>query len=238
LPQFGQITIRESSARSMYRGASFGARYNASSRIQFGIQYTVAQSYSDDDNERTATCCNYDSPANFKAEYGYAALDIRNQFASYAIYKLPYGFHLSGNFSASSGQPIDPMVGSDVNGDSATSDRSFKAVGVEFPRDYFRNLGFKTVNLRIMKDFKLGEKYKVQLSAEMFNLFNFKNVVVGLPGALTTNYIYGLGVDASGNTVAPNAAFMRVQLPNGLYDANNFQIGTPFQAQFGVRFMF
>src|SRR5262249_27289756 len=55
LAQYGQITLRESSARSMYRGATFSARYNASKRIQFSAQYTVAQSYSDDDNERTAT---------------------------------------------------------------------------------------------------------------------------------------------------------------------------------------
>src|SRR4029077_18067538 len=55
LPQFGQITLRESSARSMYRGASFSTRYNASKRIQLGLQYTVAQAYSDDDNERDAT---------------------------------------------------------------------------------------------------------------------------------------------------------------------------------------
>jgi hypothetical protein len=31
---------------------------------------------------------------------------------------------------------------------------------------------------------------------------------------------------------------MRLKLPNGLFDANNSQIGTPFQAQFGVKFIF
>ena len=85
LPQYGQITLRESSARSLYRGATFSARYNASKRVQVGAQYTVAETYSDDDNERTATCCNYDNPANFKAEYGYSNLDVRDQFASYAV---------------------------------------------------------------------------------------------------------------------------------------------------------
>ena len=245
LPQYGQITLRESSARSMYRGATFSARYNASKRIQFGAQYTVAQTYSDDDNERSATCCNYDSPANFKAEYGYSNLDVRNQFASYAVYNMPWGLHLSGNFNASTGQPIDPLAGADVNGSGSGSgnQRAFQAVGKEFPRNYFRNLGFKTVNLRVLKDFKFHEKYTFQLSAEMFNLFNFANVIVGPAGINANNTIYGLGIDANGNPTAPRTdangpTFMRLKLPNGLYDPNNFQIGTPFQSQFGIRFLF
>ena len=245
LPQYGQITLRESSARSMYRGLTFSTRYNASSRLQFGAQYTVAQSYSDDDNERTATCCQYDSPANFKAEYGYSNIDVRSSFAGYAIYKMPWGLHLSGNFNASTGQPIDPLAGADVNGSGSGSgnQRAFQAVGKEFPRNFFRNKGFKTVNLRILKDFKMGEKYTLQLSAEMFNLFNFDNVIVGPAGLNNVNTIYGLGVDASGNATPPRTdangpTFMRLKLPNGLYDTNNFQLGTPFQAQFGVRFMF
>jgi hypothetical protein len=242
LPQYGQITLREGSARSMYRGATISARYLAGKRIQFGAQYTVAQSYSDDDNERTATCCQYDNPANFKAEYGYSNIDIRNQFASYAVYNLPWGVRLSGNFNASGGQPIDPLAGADINGSGSGSSnqRAFQAVGKEFPRNYFRNLGFKTVNLRVMKDFKFHERYTVQLSVEMFNLFNFANVIIGPAGINTTNTIYGLGVDANGNPTRGSFAttFMRLKLPNGLYDTNNSQLGTPFQSQFGVRFLF
>jgi len=251
LPQYGQITLRESSARSMYRGGSFSTRYNASKRLQFGAQYTLAQAYDDDSNERDATCCRYDSAANFKAEYGYSSYDIRNQFAGYGIYNLPYGLHLSGTFTASSGQPIDPLAGSNVNGDSksqsTSGDRAFKAVGVEFPRDSFRNVGWKTVNLRLLKDVKFREKYTLQFSAEMFNLFNFNNVIVGPADVNNTNTIYGLGINPDGSVAPPrtdtingvtSSTFMRLKRPDGLYDANNSQIGTPFQAQFGVRFLF
>ncbi len=243
LPQYGQITMRESSARSMYRGATFSVRNNTLKRVQLGVQYTVAQSYSDDDNERAATGFNYDNSANLRAEYGYSNLDIRNNFSSYAIGKLPLGLQLSGTFAASSGQPIDPTAGSDINSDGSTSDRAFKAPGVPFARNAFRNLGFKTVNLRLLKDIKLGEKARVQLSAEMFNLFNFKNVIIGPAALNSANTTYGLGINADGTTApartdAFGPTFMRVKRPDGLYDANNFQIGTPFQAQFGVRFFF
>jgi hypothetical protein len=247
LPQYGQITLRESSARSMYRGASFSTRYNASRRIQFGVQYTVAQAYSDDDNERDATCCRYDNAANFKAEYGYSNLDIRNNFSSYAIGKLPKGLQLSGTFLASSGQPIDPLAGSNIDGDGksqgTSGDRAFRSVGVPFARNAFRNDGFKTVNLRLIKEFKFQERYTVQLSAELFNLFNFKNVIVGPADLNNVNTIYGLGVNADGSaapvrTDAFGPTFMRIKRPDGLYDTNDSQLGTPFQSQFGVRFLF
>src|SRR5262249_43823493 len=121
LPQYGQITIRESSARSMYRGASFSTRYTAG-RFQVGAQYTVAQTYSDDDNERDATTFYYDNPFNLKAEYGYSNLDIRNQFAAYTVYNLPWwGIELSATARATSGQPIDPIAGADLNGDASSA---------------------------------------------------------------------------------------------------------------------
>jgi hypothetical protein len=242
LTTYSSITIRESSARSMYRGLTLSVRNTTLKRVQLGLQYTVAQSYSDDDNERSAGGYVYDNPTNFRAEYGYSNLDIRSQFAGYAVGKLPWGIQLSGTFTASTGQPIDPAAGSDVNGDGSTSDRAFKSVGVPFERNAFRNRGFKTVNLRVLKDIKFGEKARLQLSGEMFNLFNFDNVIIG--GAVsTTNFIYGLGVNADGSaaparTDALGPTFMRLKRPDGRYDANNYQIGTPFQVQFGVRFFF
>jgi hypothetical protein len=247
LPQFGQITMRESSARSMYRGATFSTRYLATRRIQFGAQYTLAQAYDDDSNERDATCCRYDNPANFRPEYGYSSYDVRNQFAAWTVYNLPKGVHVSGTLTASSGQPIDPLAGSNVNGDGksqgASGDRAFQAVGVPFARDSFRNYGYKTVNLRLLKDFRFHERYTLQLSAEMFNLFNFKNVIIGPADVTNANTIYGLGINADGTPAparsdASGPTFMRLKLPNGLYDANNSQLGTPFQSQFGVRFLF
>ena len=244
LPQYGQITIRESSARSMYRGATFSLRNNSLKRVQFGLQYTVAQSYSDDDNERSSSGFNYDNSANLKAEYGYSNLDIRNNFSSFAVVKLPLGMQLSGTFTAVSGQPVDPTTGTDINGDgSSTSDRAFKSVGVPFERNAFRNQGINSVNMRLLKDFKMGERMRVQLSAEFFNLFNLKNIIIGPSGINASNTTYGLGINADGTTAPLRSdslgpTFLRVKRPDGLFDANNLQVGTPYQTQFGVRFFF
>jgi hypothetical protein len=77
----------------------------------------------------------------------------------------------------------------------------------------------------------------------MFNMFNFNNVIVGPADSNNVNTIYGLGVQTDGSAAAARTdafgpTFMRLKRPDGLYDANNTQLGTPFQAQFGVRFLF
>ncbi|MEQ1948197.1 MAG: carboxypeptidase regulatory-like domain-containing protein [Bryobacteraceae bacterium] len=258
LTQYGQITMRESSGRSLYRGVTFSSRYSASKKLQFGIQYTLATNYSDDDNERSATGFGYDNAANLRAEYGYSAIDIRHNFASYAVTSLPWGIEVSGIFRANSGQPIDPYAGSDINGDAASgyfasnNDRAYQAPGVPFARNSFRNYGFKTVDIRFLKSFQIGEKAKLQFSTEMFNLFNFDNVILGPASLNTGTLIYGPGVCGSasctvtgssttytlGQVMPANSTFMQLRNTDGTYNRNNSQLGTPFQAQFGLRFIF
>lgn len=238
LPQFGQITMRESSARSMYRGITFSTRY-ATKRIQFNAQYTLAGTYSDDDNEREATTIYYDNPANLRKEYGYSRLDVRNQFTAYAVATLPWGIELAPVFRYVGGQPIDPLAGSDLNGDGsgANVDRAYKTIGTPYARNSFRNRDFKVIDLRFLKTFRFGERYKLQFSTEMFNLFDFDNVIYGAPLNFT-NTTYGPGINTDGTIAPGRVSFMRLRLDDGSYDRNNQQIGTPFQAQFGLRFMF
>lgn len=53
----------------------------------------------------------------------------------------------------------------------------------------------------------------------------------------TTN-IYGLGINAQGQTAAPDARWLVLKTADGRYSTQNQQIGFPFQAQFGIRFLF
>jgi hypothetical protein len=229
-----RITIRETSARSMYRGVSFSTQYRRN-RLQFGAHYTLSEAFSDDDNERNATGLFYDNPYNLRNEYGYSILDRRHQFAGNMVAFLPWGIEVSAIGRALSGRPIDPAGGSDLNGDGSTSDRAYKAPGVLFERNSFRNRSFTNVDFRFLKNFKLwSEKSRLQFSCEMFNLFNIDNVIYD-----RTNLNYGPGIDrATGAVVPPLATFRRLRLANGDYDPTNNQLGTPFQAQFGLRLFF
>jgi hypothetical protein len=238
VPSLGQILVRESSARSMYRGVTFTSRYNAR-RVQFNVQYTVSGTFSDDDNERDATTIYYDNAFNLRNEYGYSSLDSRHQVTGFAVIRLPWNIELAPTYRFNSGRPIDPRAGSDLNGDASggTVDRAYRAVGTPFKRNSFRNRDFNAVDLRFLKSFVVRDRYRVQFSTEMFNLLNNDNVIFGAPGNVN-NLIYGPGITATGAVEAPRATFMRLKLADGSYDRNNSQVGTPFQAQFGLRLIF
>jgi hypothetical protein len=230
-----RITLRESSARSMYRGVSFSTRYRAG-RLQFGAFYTLSEAFSDDDAERSATTLYYENAFNLRNEYGYSRLDARHQFTGNALVTLPWGMELSGIYRMRSGFPVDPLAGSDLNQDGNNQERPFSAPGVPFARNSFRNYAYQNFDLRFLKNFALGERARLQFSTEMFNLFDADNIAVI---AASTNTIYGPGIDpASGAEVPARATFLRKRLPDGSYDPVNTQQGTPFQAQFGLRLIF
>src|SRR5437899_3148074 len=175
-------------------------------------------------------------------------MDARNQIGGYALVNLPAGITAAGSIRARSGFPIDATANSDLNGDgnflipgvvtsgngASTSDRPYTAPGVSMKRNAYRNRAFKTVDLRLLKSFPFGEDKRVEFSAEMFNLFNFDNIVYD-----RTNLIYGPGIVTDPVTRAAVAVpappeFLRLRLANGKYDPVNNQLGTPFQAQFGL----
>ncbi len=226
------ITVRESSARGMYRAMTFQAQYRLQ-KLQVSAFYTLAQNYSDADSERDATGFEYTNSFNLRDEYGYATQDIRHQFTANVVYRLPWGFELSGISRANSGLPYSARTGADTNGDGNNNDRPYSAPGQPFGRNIFRNRSYARTDLRILKTIQLKERMRVQLSAEMFNLFNADNVVLG-----TNNFVYGAGFLPNGTYAPVNAQFQRLKLTDGFYDPNNAQVGNPFQAQFGVRFFF
>jgi hypothetical protein len=229
----GQVTVRESSARSMYRGMTISSQYRGK-KLQGGVFYTLSETFSDDDNERDSGGQSSMNGFNYRQDYGYSNMDARHQFTTYGVYSLPFGFEVSGAVRLRSGLPLNARTGADTNQDGASTDRPLAAPGVAFARNPFRNRAVVLGNdLRVMKNFKFGEVRRVQLSAEFFNLFNFDNVIF----AGTAN-IYGLGINAAGATVPADARWLVLKGSTGKYSTQNQQIGFPFQAQFGARLFF
>ena len=235
VPQQGQYNTRESNAKSLYRAMVLQTQYR-SRKFTAGVFYTLSTNYSDDDNERNATGMNAMNPYDLRSEYHYSDLDARHLLAAHAVYSLPWGIEVSGILRSRSGLPLNPVVGSDTDGNAANTDRPYKAVGVPFLRNEFRNRGVVNNNdIRILKSFSFRERYRVQLSAEFFNLLNLDNVVF----ARQAN-IYGPGINPTTGAPAPvDSRFMLLRNAAGDYNQpTTSQVGNPFQAQFGIRFFF
>ncbi|MBS1829698.1 MAG: TonB-dependent receptor [Acidobacteria bacterium] len=228
----GTITVRESSARSLYRGMTVSGQYRKK-RLQLSAFYTLSSNYSDDDSERDASALNYDDPSNFRPDYGYSNLDAKHQFTSNVLVQLPWGFETALIFRLRSGAPMNARTLNDLNEDLSGIDRPYSAPGVPFARNSFRNREVTFNDLRVLRNFGLGETRRLQFSVELFNMLGIDNVVFG-PNAS----FYGPGITEIGTAAPVDPRFQRLKLPDGTYDANNQQVGNPFQAQVGLRFFF
>jgi hypothetical protein len=229
-----QFTVRESSSRGMYRAATFSAQYRRN-KFQFQSFYTLAENFSDDDNERDAGGFVYENTFNLRPEYNFSNIDVRHQFTSNGTYSMPWGFEVSGIFRSRSGLPFNAIAGTDLNGDGNNNDRPYLTAGQPMLRNSFRNRATNNFDMRVMKSFALlSDRSKIQFSVEFFNLFDADNVVFA-GGAGN----YGPGILAATGQLAPiDARFMRLRLADGSYDRNNQQVGNPRQIQFALRFFF
>ncbi len=250
IPALGDVTIRQTNARSRYDGLTLRSKYRRG-RVQFQAYYTLSYNYSDDDNERLASGFDYDNGFNLGPEYGFSRLDARHNAQVNGLIDLPFGFTISSLGRFRSGRPIDALVGfSDINGDNNSfGDRAFQAPGVPFQRNSFRDRRQLNVDLRVAKLFHLPWEGKtVSVSADFFNLFNAANILYqsGTPSPFQPTTNYGLGVDTAGNVLPAATAFRQLtdtSNPNfcskssSCYNTFNSP-GSPFTAQLGVRFQF
>ena len=234
-PTLGSIYVNESIARARYSGLTFDWKY-LGDQVHMVAHYTYARAYSSDINEDNFWDPVHTDQSRPEDAYGPSALDMRNQFTGHIVWNLPGGFKWSSIVRASSAAPLNPLSGTDLNGDGVIYDRALRAPGRFFERNGFRNRGMRNIDMRVLRQFRFSGSTWLEFSAEFFNIFNFHNVQYG-----GFNVVYGPGLDLStGQPLDPNPSFQRLRDTDGNYDRNNSQIsGTgPFRMQVGVRFHF
>jgi hypothetical protein len=235
-PLFGVNQVTESTARARYRALTTSLNVRRP-RYLLTAYYTLSWNKSETDTERPVANIVYESAANLNNDYNWSNLDMRHQFTSTSVFFLPAGFEVSSIERLASGRPFTATAGSagDLNKDGQTTDRPI-VDGVVMARNTFRNTAFYNVDLRIGRTFELsGQKGRILLSLDFFNVFNFDNVVIGSP-----NMSYGPGTivqNGTLQTVAPPATFGQLRDSQGNYLRTNTP-GDPFQAQIGLRWMF
>jgi carboxypeptidase family protein/TonB-dependent receptor-like protein len=209
----GSVTDTQSSAHSLYRGLTIGARKRFSHRFQMEANYVLSEDIDDDSNERDPFTFRYFNRFDFRKDYTFSDRDSRHKFNFYALTQLPGGVQFSGRIQAHTAQPITDNPLGDGSGAPCSPSNSITRVvnGVDCGRNHLRkDNGFFTFDWRAGRPFHFGDRYVLTPMFAMFNSFNNKNNVNPL--------------------VTP-----------GLFNFDGFLrqgVGDPLQAQFALKFAF
>src|SRR5262249_12428920 len=155
--------------------------------------------------------------------------DQRHRFTFSGLWDLPYGFHLAPIFTVASGVPMDILVpggatripqlqrnaggrifhnGAELHAFLKQINAAGRFAGQPLPlvRDDARfNDGFSSLDLRLSKVFRVGDRVKLEPLLEVFNLFNITNVL----GSSKSNYSGFANVLARDSNDATNPGFLR-----------------------------
>lgn len=103
---------------------------------------------------------------------------------------------------------------------------------------------FFNVDLRISKDFRFGERFRLSAYADLYNLFNTENLAFARRPELSPATDPGLNPRAAVTTPQGTAAALAFQQGSYIQPVSLFgpgfgpPVGRPFTAQFGFRFTF
>jgi hypothetical protein len=155
----GETMITSSRAKALYRGGTFGVRKRFSHGFQLEANYVISKDLDNDSNERDPFVDRRCDFFDLGKCYTVSDRDIRHKFNFFSYAELPHGFQLNLRLQARSAQPITPAVK---------------------PAGCFRNCErkdnvFTSFDWRAARPFKIGERYRVIPTIEMFNTFNNKN---------------------------------------------------------------
>ncbi|HVS73896.1 MAG TPA: carboxypeptidase regulatory-like domain-containing protein [Candidatus Acidoferrales bacterium] len=212
-PNLGSVTDTQSSAHSLYRGFTIGARKRFRHGFQLEGNYVLSEDLDDDSNERDPFTFRYFNRFNFRKDYSFSDRDSRHKFNFYAYTKLPAGFEFSGRVQAHTAQPITDNFTAVPTGAPCTATNSNTRVvaGIDCGRNHLRkDNGFFSFDWRAARPFHFGDRYALIPMVEVFNSFNNRNNVNPL--------------------VTP-----------GLFNFDGFLrqgVGDPLQAQLAVKFTF
>ncbi|MGH7994478.1 MAG: TonB-dependent receptor domain-containing protein, partial [Limisphaerales bacterium] len=185
IPQLGSIDVYESAASSVYHGATISLRRQMTHGLYFRLGYTYAHAMDDGQDALVAgvpgTVQNSYAP---NSERGNSVTDQRNRFVFSWIYEpralnggqgvlgaLTKGWKNSGIITAGSGRPVDATVAGDANQDGNYGNDRLPGAR----RNSFVGPDYSSTNMRIARRLFARNGWKLEFTAESFNLFNRLN---------------------------------------------------------------
>jgi hypothetical protein len=238
---FGAVNAQVSDGNSNYHAMNVELKRRFANNFTFLSSYTW--SHSIDDSSDLQTLLLPQDTDNFDAETSNSLFDQRHRFVFSGVLTSPQGWSSADSFvkkfladfsvapiiELSSGRPFNIITNSDSNNDqSSQTDRPnvdsngvLSIPGAFSSGNLGRNAGithgFASVDLRLTRSIRFGERFKLDLIGEVFNLFNRFNEASASPFIDDVNG-FGQRSSSGGFYSRSTAAF----------DPRQFQFGAKF----------
>jgi hypothetical protein len=235
---FGEVDAQLSDGNSNYNAMNIELKRRFANHFTFVASYTW--SHSIDDSSDLQTLLKPQDNRNFRGERANSLFDQRHRFvfsgaltspaawrsSDSTMHRIFSDFTLAPIVEISSGRPFNILTGSDSNGDlQSSNDRpSFNGTTLFIPttaftsgslgRDMGITHGYASLDMRLMRSIRFGERLRLDVIAEGFNLFNRFNEAAASPFFADVNTF---------NQRAGNGRFY--SRPTAAYDPRQFQFG-------------
>ncbi len=185
VPQLSAINQFDSAATSIYHGMTVSVRRRMTSGFYFRLAYTWAHAIDDGQDALVAgRPVTVQNSYSTKSERGPSVTDQRHRLSvSWIAEPRPFGrgqevlakifneWKLAGVMTFGSGRPTEARVTGDPNRDDNSSNDRLSGFG----RNAFLGPDYATMDLRLTRKIHVTERFRLELTAESFNLFNRDN---------------------------------------------------------------
>jgi Carboxypeptidase regulatory-like domain len=198
---------------------------------RFSNHFTLFGNYTFSKGFDTTTDFNSDygpqDPTNLGADRGLSEFDQRHKVVVAGVVDSPWqnpflsGFQLAPIFAYNSGHPFNLLAGGEVNGNNHTTNERPIGAG----RDTGLGPDYINLDMRLTWQHKVGEKAKLQFTAEAFNIANHTNFasvnnevgpVFGLTPGFTTFNVHGSAALSPSQPLGFTSAFPKREIQLGV----------------------
>jgi hypothetical protein len=190
IPDFYRILVFNSDANSIYHGLAVQVNRRFSRNFQALASYTVSKVIDDNPNVYALNPGPDASelvqdPTDPRSDHGPGSNDQRHRFTLAAVWTPNYGnslrtvaraflrgWELSGILTAQSGQPYSGLINFDLNNDGVFATDRTPGLG----RNSFYIPPSVSLDPRFTRNIRLGERAKLEIIWEAFNVLNHANI--------------------------------------------------------------
>lgn len=177
-PQLGSIFVTSSNGKSLYRGLTVGVKKRFSRGFQLEANYVYSKDMDDDSNERDPFTDRTFNRFDLSKDYSLSDRDEPHKFNFYMFGHLPWGIDGAARIQAHSAQPItDNPLGNGTGAPCSPQNSLTRVVnGIDCGRNHLRKDNqYFSLDWRLMRPIKFGDRFALIPTVEMFNTFNNAN---------------------------------------------------------------